>query len=106
MEEFSNLRPKTRRRSRAAPRSISLLVREIWGITGSVEEFRGSGRTRDGQIERAIAGSTGSLSNVDLDRLDPENPPGDVPRRRWAQFLHDTGAFRASGFADQARALG
>jgi hypothetical protein len=29
-----------------------------------------------------------------------------VPRRRWAQFLEDARAFRASGFAVQARALG
>ena len=29
-----------------------------------------------------------------------------MPRRRWAQFLEDARAFRASGFAVQAKALG
>jgi hypothetical protein len=29
-----------------------------------------------------------------------------VPPRRWTQFIADATAFRASGFAEQARALG
>jgi hypothetical protein len=36
----------------------------------------------------------------------PNVPPGDVPARRWRQFLADVGGFIASGFAEQAAALG
>src|SRR5437764_815348 len=53
------------------------------GSTGSLEDFCGVRRSRDGQTEREVAGATGSLADLDLDRLDPESPPGDVPRRRW-----------------------
>jgi hypothetical protein len=57
-------------------------------------------------MARAVTGSTGSGDKLDLDGLDPACPPGDVPKSRWAQFIADARAFRASGFADQARALG
>ena len=78
------------------------------GTTGSLEDSCGFQCSRDGEIERDATGSTGTVSRValDLDRLDPEHPPGDVPRRRWVQFLEDASAFRASGFAEQAKALG
>jgi hypothetical protein len=39
-------------------------------------------------------------------RLDPVNPPADVPQHRWAVFIDDVGRFLDSGFADQASALG
>lgn len=39
-------------------------------------------------------------------RLDPDQPPGDVPPRRWQQFVDDVGRFLDSGFADRAAALG
>lgn len=39
-------------------------------------------------------------------RLDPDRPPGDVPLRRWLQFLDDIGRFLDSGFAMHAAALG
>ena len=39
-------------------------------------------------------------------RLDPDRPPGDVPPRRWLQFVDDIGRFLDNGFAEQAAALG
>jgi hypothetical protein len=39
-------------------------------------------------------------------RLDPDRPPGDVPPRRWLQFIEDIGRFLDGGFAMQAAALG
>lgn len=38
--------------------------------------------------------------------LDAEQPPHDVPPRRWRQFLYDAARFLDGGFADQAAALG
>jgi hypothetical protein len=38
-------------------------------------------------------------------RLDAERVPGDVPPRRWRQFIYDAARFLDSGFAAQAAAL-
>jgi len=76
------------------------------GTTGNPEDFCGVRCTRDGQTARELTGNTGTGRAIHLDQLDPERPPGDVPPRRWAQFIADATAFRSSGFADQARALG
>jgi len=76
------------------------------GTTGNPEDFCGVPRTRDGQSARVLTGTTGTGAAIDLDQLDPDRPPGDVPPRRWAQFIADARAFCASGFAEQAKALG
>jgi hypothetical protein len=39
-------------------------------------------------------------------RLDPNNPPGDVPARRWLRFIDDCGRFLDGGWAARAVALG
>jgi hypothetical protein len=39
-------------------------------------------------------------------RLHPDRPPGDVPVRRWLQFVDDVGRFLDDGWAEQAAALG
>jgi hypothetical protein len=39
-------------------------------------------------------------------RLDPAWHPGDVPHRRWLQFVDDCGAFLDSGWPTRAQALG
>jgi hypothetical protein len=39
-------------------------------------------------------------------RLDPNNPPGDVPLQRWLRFIDDCGRFLDHGWADKAAALG
>jgi hypothetical protein len=39
-------------------------------------------------------------------RLNPDRPPGDVPPRRWRQFIEDARAFLAGDFAAAAVALG
>jgi hypothetical protein len=39
-------------------------------------------------------------------RLDPAVPPGDVPPRRWVQFIDDCGRFLDAGWAERAAALG
>ena len=78
------------------------------GSTGTFEHSCGFQRSRDREIQREVTGSTGRGTPlaVDLDRLDPDHPPGDVPRARWAQFLEDARELHASGFGEQARALG
>ena len=83
------------------------------GSTGSIEEFCGSPRSRAVSRSREVSGGAGTivrlLATVDgqcLDQLDPTYPPGDVPQRRWAQFIDDARAFLASGFSGQAQVLG
>jgi hypothetical protein len=39
-------------------------------------------------------------------RLDPNNPPGDVPLRRWLRFIDDGGRFLDGGWVDTAAAFG
>jgi hypothetical protein len=41
-----------------------------------------------------------------LARLDPANPPNDVPPKRWLRFIDDCGRFLDEGWADRAVALG
>lgn len=41
-----------------------------------------------------------------LARLDSARPPGDVPLRRWRQFIDDAGRFLDGKWADQAIKLG
>ena len=77
-----------------------------YGYYGNPEDLCGVRRARDGQPARVLTGTTGTGAAIDLDQLDPDRPPGDVPPRRWAQFIADVTTFRASGFAEQAKALG
>jgi hypothetical protein len=39
-------------------------------------------------------------------RLDPARPPGDIPPKRWLQFIDDCGQFLDDGWAPCAEALG
>jgi hypothetical protein len=39
-------------------------------------------------------------------RLHPDRPPGDVPLRRWQQFIDDIAGFMDGGWAESASALG
>jgi hypothetical protein len=41
-----------------------------------------------------------------LARLDPAQPPADVPPRRWLQFINDCGRFLDSRWVERAVALG
>ena len=41
-----------------------------------------------------------------LARLDPANPPADVPLARWQQFIDDCGHFLDLGWANRAEAFG
>ena len=41
-----------------------------------------------------------------LARLDCARPPGDVPERRWRQFINDSAAFLDGGWPAKAQALG
>jgi hypothetical protein len=52
----------------------------------------------DGKAPRAWAEA--------LARLDPANPPADVPPRRWVTFIDDCGRFVDWGWAERAAAFG
>jgi hypothetical protein len=41
-----------------------------------------------------------------LVRLDPDKPPGDVPKRRWLRFIDDCGRFLDGGWASRAAEFG
>jgi hypothetical protein len=43
---------------------------------------------------------------VGFDRLDPDQPPGDVPARHWQRFVDDVGSFLDSPFCAAAEELG
>jgi hypothetical protein len=52
----------------------------------------------NGEGARAWAGAVA--------RLDPNQPPGDVPAHRWSQFIENCGVFLEHGWAERAAALG
>jgi hypothetical protein len=65
---------------------------------GEIEEERVAIVQHDGSIPRAWAEG--------FARLDPDRPPGDVPRRRWQRFIDDVGLFLDSPFCSVAIKLG
>ena len=78
------------------------------GLAGSKRqtEFQG----RDGA--RPVANPNSSSANnppqswiEGVAKLDAERVPGDVPPRRWRQFIYDAARFLDGGFAAQAAAL-
>jgi hypothetical protein len=78
------------------------------GSTGTLKAFCDFFSSRKHQDSSAVTGSAGSIEDFRrfLDDVDPGQPPGDVPLRRWQQFIADTRGFLNSGFAAQATALG
>jgi hypothetical protein len=62
------------------------------------EEERAAIVEHDGGAPRAWAEA--------LARLDSAEPPGDVPARRWVQFIDDCGTFLAGGWSERAAAFG
>jgi hypothetical protein len=66
-----------------------------WGTT---EEERAAIVEHDGKIPRAWADG--------FARLHPDRPPGDVPAKRWLQFVDDVGRFLDSPFCAVAITLG
>jgi hypothetical protein len=67
------------------------------GARGEAEEERAAIVEHHGAIPRAWAEG--------LARLDPDRPPGEVPARRWLQFVDDVGLF-LDRWAAHASALG
>lgn len=72
-------------------------------VSGSVEpisldEERAAIIEHDGKIPRDWADGFAGLH--------PDRPPGDVPLKRWQQFLDDIGGFLDAGWAETATALG
>jgi len=65
---------------------------------GEAEEERAAIVEHDGCAPRAWAEA--------LARLDPNNPPGDVPARRWLRFIDDCGRFLDGGGVERAAAFG
>jgi hypothetical protein len=67
-------------------------------ICSEAEEERAAIVEHDGNAPRAWAEGYA--------RLDPNRPPGDVPAKRWLQFVDDVGRFLDSDFEAVATALG
>jgi hypothetical protein len=65
---------------------------------GEAEEERAAIVEYDGGAPRAWAEA--------LARLNPANPPGDVPPKRWLEFIDDCGHFLDGGWAERAANLG
>jgi hypothetical protein len=66
--------------------------------------------TADAEAERAAiieydGGAPRAWAEA-LARLDPANPPGDVPPVRWTQLIDDCGRFLDHGWAQRCAALG
>jgi hypothetical protein len=68
------------------------------GAWTEVEEERAAIIEYDGGVPRTWAEA--------FARLDPAGPPGDVPPKRWVQFIDDCGRFLDSGWASRLEALG
>jgi hypothetical protein len=65
---------------------------------GDAHEERSAMIEVDGGAPRAWADA--------LARLNPSNPPADVPPKRWLRFIDDCGRFVDNGWAARAAALG
>jgi hypothetical protein len=68
---------------------------ETWS---DAQEERAAIAEYDGGAPRAWAEA--------LARLDPARPPGDVPPKRWVQFIDDCGRFLDQDWAKKCEALG
>jgi hypothetical protein len=68
------------------------------GTWTDAEEERAAIVEHDGGAPRAWAEG--------FARLDPTNPPGDVPAQRWLRFIDDGGRFLDAGWTDKAAAFG
>jgi hypothetical protein len=75
--------------------SVAATEEALWAET---EEERAAIAEYDGGAPRAWAEA--------LARLDPNEPPGDVPPRRWLRFVDDCGRFLDGGWAGRAAAFG
>jgi hypothetical protein len=67
-------------------------------IWGEAEAERAAIVEHDGRIPRTWAEG--------FARLDPDQPPADVPLKRWQRFIDDVGRFLESPFCAVAAALG
>jgi hypothetical protein len=67
-------------------------------VLGEEQEEREAVAEYDGGTLRAWAEA--------IARLDPAAPPGDVPPKRWVQFLDDCGRFLDEGWVKKCEALG
>jgi hypothetical protein len=81
----------------AKPDLLTLLTSTIDPWTDAQEE-RAAIIEHDGRAPRAWAEG--------FARLDLNDPPGDVPLRRWLRFIDDCGRFLDGGWADKAAGLG
>jgi hypothetical protein len=76
----------------------------VTGVTATPENHNFAGLEQaaiieyDGGAPRAWAEA--------LARVDPGNPPADVPPKRWLRFIDDCGRFLDDGWAPSAEALG
>jgi hypothetical protein len=78
-----------------APLAVAESAFAIWGES---EDERAEIIEHDGKIRHQWAEG--------FARLDPDRSPGDVPLKRWQQFVDDVGRFLDSPFCAVAMALG
>ena len=58
------------------------------------------------QQRELVTAAQGDTWAEALARLDPANPPTDVPLARWQRFIEDCESFRRLGWANLAKAFG
>jgi hypothetical protein len=84
--------------AREAKAALREMVRPTMGFGADTDDSRA-----------AVIGYGGSAPSEwaeALARLDPAQPPADVPDGRWRRFIDDCGVFLDSGWAGRAAALG
>jgi hypothetical protein len=72
-------------------------------LTATFEDSCGS---QNGRSSRPVSRIPAGSNLVGLSSLDPHQPFGDTPPKRWSQLIADAEDFVASGWAAQAEALG
>ena len=75
----------------------------VTGVTAAPGEFDFEAEERAAIIE-CDGGAPRAWAEA-LARLDPNNPPADVPTRRWMRFIDDCGRFLDDGWAGRSMAL-
>jgi hypothetical protein len=97
-KENGNEREHVNRDTRTTENQKAALLVNPSAVWDEAEEERAAIVEHDGKIPRSWAEG--------FARLHPDRPPGDVPVKRWTQFINDVGRFLDSSFGSIAAACG